>query len=249
MKTLWYFRMPGATHTVTQYYIPEEDLHLKQQKHCENSRQNLWHFHTWYPGVLLHEVWTNLKCFRKFDKSHFYFQKVIFNIFFLFVTCMNLMACLTCTHPSAMGICGLWCLRGIWHFDMGLWPEVACAFCHEFVWSAVLRGMWHSAMGLCGLRCLRGTQPSARQLCGLWCLRDTWSSVVGLYNLWCLRGTQPTAMGLCGLWCWRGMWPSAMGLCGMWCLRGTQPSAIVLSGLWCLRGTWSSARPLCNLWC
>jgi len=116
-----------------------------------------------YPGVLLHEIWTNLKCFRKFYKSHFYFQKVIFNIFSLFVTCMNLVAFLTCTHPSAMGMCGLWCLRGIWHF----------------------------AMGLYGLRCLRGTCSSALSSFGLWCLRATWHSAVGLCGLWCLRTHIP----------------------------------------------------------
>jgi len=152
----------GDTHPVTQYYIPGEDLYLQQQ-HCENSGHNLWHFHTWCPGVLVHEIWTNLKCFRIFDRSHFYFWKVIFNIFSLFVTCMNMVACLTCTHPSVMGICGLWCLRGTWHF----------------------------AMGLYGLRCLREMCFSAMSLCGLWCLRGTWHSVMVLCSLWCLRSTWP----------------------------------------------------------
>lgn len=131
MKTLWYFRMPGATHPVTQYHIPEEDLNLKQQ-HSQNSRQNLWHFDTWYPGVLSHEIWTNLKCFRKFDKSHFHFWKVIFNFFSLVVTCTNLVACLTCTHPSPIEMCGLWCLRGTQPSARPLWG----------VWFLILPRAW-----------------------------------------------------------------------------------------------------------
>jgi hypothetical protein len=67
---------------------------------------------------------------------------------------MNLVACLTCTHPSAMGLCGLW----------------------------FLRGTQSSAMVLSGLWCLRDTQPSARQLCGLWCLRGMWPSA--LVTVW-----------------------------------------------------------------
>jgi len=101
----------------------------------------------------LPEIWTNLKCFWKLGKSHFYFWRVIFNIFSLFVTCMNLVACLTCTHLSARGLCGLWFLRDTQPSARqlcGLWClRGHTFFCQAVVWPLVFEGAHSLLPGSC----------------------------------------------------------------------------------------------------